>query len=147
MKELNLKKVSFSEGLQHGDRFPYHVNYVERTPDFVASHFGQSMADNVFSIPVSSSSPDSQQWKGPFESPYGYHLVMISRREAGRYPALADVVGQVHQDAQRKQIRQNLDKTYQAIIDTYQVQLSEELNREVMLRSNLTSEKGLSKGS
>jgi len=126
--ELNKNKVAFSEGLQHGDRFPYHVNYVERTPDFIASHFGQPMADDVFTIPYSNATSDTQTWQGPFESPYGYHLVMLSRREEGKTPALLDVAGQVYQDAQRTQIRENLDKTYQAIINTYSVEISADLN-------------------
>ena len=125
--ELNKNKVSFSEGIQHGNRFPYHVNYVERTPDFVASHFGQSMADSVFAM----ASSDEQQWQGPYESHYGYHLVMLSRHEEGRYPELVDVVGQVYQDAQRVQIRENLDKTYQAIIDTYHVELKDDINLNI----------------
>ena len=130
LTELNKNKVSFSEGLQHGDRFPYHVNYVERTTDFVASHFGKTMAEDVLAIPYTNTSSDEPKWQGPFESPYGYHLVMLSRREEGRYPELVDVAGQVYQDAQREQIRENLDKTYQTIIDTYQVELSEDLQNK-----------------
>lgn len=121
--ELNTNNVSFSQGITHGNRFPFHVNYVERTPDFITSHFGEVMSEKVFSI-----TQDSQQWHGPFQSNYGYHLVMVSKSQAGRHPELTEVVGQVHQDAQRAQIRKNLDKTYQAIIDTYQVELSEELS-------------------
>ena len=33
---------------RHGDRFPYFVNYVERDPQFVRSHFGAPMAEQVF---------------------------------------------------------------------------------------------------
>jgi len=128
LTELNNNKVSFSEGIGHGNRFPYHVNYVERTADFVASHFGKSMADKVFSIPFTNTSTDTQTWQGPFESPYGYHLVMLSQREEGRTPALVDVSGQVFQDAQREQIRDNLDRTYQAIIDTYSVEISDDIS-------------------
>ncbi len=138
---LNKNNVSFSEGMQHGERFPYHVNYVERTPDFIASHFGKPMADEIFAIPFTNTS-DEQEWQGPFESPYGFHLIMLSRREEGRYPELVDVAGQIYQDAQREQIRENLDKTYQTIIDTYQVELSDDLNKEAMeskLPSSVTS--------
>lgn len=127
LKELNKNKVAFSGGIKHGDRFPYHVNYVERTPDFVASHFGKTMADSIFAMPFTNNSSGEAVWQGPFESPYGYHLVMLSRYEEGRFPAIEDVVGQVYQDAQRTQIRENLDKTYQAIIDTYHVEMNEDV--------------------
>ena len=127
LDELNSNKVSFSEGITHGDRFPFHVNYVERTPDFIASHFGETMAQKVFSIPLVTGSLDSQEWHGPLKSNYGYHLVMISQRQQGRSPELTEVIAQVHQDAQRNQIRENLDKTYQSIIETYRVVISEKL--------------------
>ncbi len=48
---LNAENIVFSQAPGHGDRFPFHVNYVERTPAFVASHFGREMADAVFSLP------------------------------------------------------------------------------------------------
>ena len=53
---------------------------------------------------------------------------MLSRHEEGRTPALVDVSGQVFQDAQREQIRENLDRTYQAIIDTYSVEISDDIS-------------------
>ena len=51
LNELNNNNVSFSEGMKHGDRFPFHVNYVERTEEFVASHFSKAMASEIFAIP------------------------------------------------------------------------------------------------
>jgi len=121
LNELSNNKVSFSEGIKHGDRFPYHVNYVERTPDFIASHFGQAMSDKIFALKSSDMKNITDTWQGPFESEYGMHLVMVNRIEAGRFPALSEVAQQVHQDVQREQIQQNLDKSYQEIIDTYSV--------------------------
>jgi hypothetical protein len=41
--ELNRRSTPFSDAPKHGDRFLYHVNYVERTPEYVASHFGPPM--------------------------------------------------------------------------------------------------------
>ena len=48
LAELNEQQVPFSDAPRHGDRFPYFVNYVERDPQFVASHFGAPMAEQVF---------------------------------------------------------------------------------------------------
>ncbi len=119
LAELNRDRVPFSEGIKHGNRFPYHVNYVERTPDFIASHFGQGMSDEIFNIEGS-----SNVWLGPFESKYGFHLVMVNRLEEGRYPTLAEVSERVQQDVQREQIQNNLENSYKAIIDTYTVTTS-----------------------
>ena len=38
--ELNQQKAPFTDAVKHGSRFLYHTNYVERSADFVASHFG-----------------------------------------------------------------------------------------------------------
>ncbi|MDH3849107.1 MAG: peptidylprolyl isomerase, partial [Gammaproteobacteria bacterium] len=50
LAELNDANVPFSESTRHGERFLYNVNYVERTEDFVASHFGRAMAAAVFEL-------------------------------------------------------------------------------------------------
>jgi len=127
LQDLNKSKTPFVEAIQHGDRFPFHVNYVERTPDLIASHFSEAMSQQIF---VLNPGPANQEgvWRGPYTSNYGVHLVMVSRREEGRFPALTEVVSQVFQDAQRQQIRKSLDNTYQAIIDTYAVEISGDLN-------------------
>ena len=53
---------------------------------------------------------------------------MVSRLEEGRFPKLVEVVSQVHQDAQHQQTRKSLDDAYQAIVETYTVELSADLN-------------------
>jgi len=50
LAELNGQRVPFSNATRHGDRFPYFVNYVERGPQFVISHFGAPMAEAVFAL-------------------------------------------------------------------------------------------------
>ena len=116
LHELKENNVPFSQGAQYGERFLYHVNYVERTPDFIASHFGQSLSDQVFALKTV-----GDIWQGPFESEYGIHLIMVNRMEKGRFPSLTDVSEQVYQDVQREQIQSNLEESYKAIIDTYSV--------------------------
>ena len=58
LAELNEQVVQFSDAPRHGERFPYFVNYVEREPTFVASHFGGPMAKAVFEL-----EPD-RRWHG-----------------------------------------------------------------------------------
>ena len=115
---LNETNVAFNDGSRHGDRFLYHSNYVERVPEFVASHFGGSMAQSVFDL-----TPSDRQWYGPFESPYGFHLVMLTHKEEGRYPDLDEIRARVQDDAQRAFIRDQSEAAIQAIIDGYDVRL------------------------
>jgi len=120
LSELKGNNVPFSQGSQYGERFPYHVNYVERTPDFIASHFGQTMSDEIFRLKTI-----DDTWQGPFKSEYGAHLIMVNRIEKGRFPSLTDVSEQVYQDVQREQIQRNLEGSYKAIIDTYSVRVED----------------------
>jgi hypothetical protein len=116
LAELNAAKVAFAEAPGHGDRFPYFLNYVERDPEFVASHFGPRMAEEIFAL-----EPDAASWRGPLESPYGYHLVLLTRKVEGRYPDLEEVRERVRSDAEQAEIDTMQDKAIQAIVDTYEV--------------------------
>jgi hypothetical protein len=116
LAELNRDQVHFSNAPRHGDRFPFFVNYVERDPQFVASHFGPAMAEAVFNL-----EPNDAGWRGPFESEFGLHLVMLTKKVAGRYPELAEIERIVREDAEREAIGQQKDEAIQAIVDTYEV--------------------------
>ena len=121
LAELNADGVRFSDAPRHGDRFPFFLNYVERDPQFVVSHFGPPMAEGVFSLEA-----DDSRWQGPFESEYGAHVVMLARKVEGRYPDLAEVEAAVRDDAQREEIAAQKDKAIQAIVDTYEIRRSYE---------------------
>lgn len=116
LAELNRDRVPFSEAPRHGDRFPYFVNYVERTPAFVASHFGTPMTEALLKL-----EQDEATWKGPFESAYGVHLVLLTKSQAGRYPELAEVEDLVRQDVERAMKDALNDQAIQAIVDTYEI--------------------------
>ncbi len=116
LEELNGRQVQFSDAPRHGDRFPYFVNYVERDPQFVVSHFGTAMAQSVFEL-----EPSEATWHGPFESEYGMHLVLLTRKTEGRYPELAEIEAGIRDDAEREAIAALKDKALQAIVDTYEV--------------------------
>jgi len=119
--ELNRTNTHFSEAPRHGERFLYHVNYVERTPDFVRSHFGNAMAEAVFSLPA-----DEETWVGPFDSPYGVHVVMVTANEPGREPELEEIRDQVVEDAKRNMIRQRTERAIDDIVEEYDVRVAYE---------------------
>ena len=118
LAELNREGVHFSDAAAHTDRFPYHLNYVERTRDFVASHFGPEMTADLFQLEAS-----EQTWYGPLESPYGVHLVMATSIESGRRPGLEEIRGRVVEDARQASVREATDAAVQAIIDSYDVRI------------------------
>lgn len=119
LAELNSAQTPFTAAPNHGDRFPYFLNYVEREPEFVASHFGQQMAVELFEL-----EPADDRWQGPFKSPYGYHVIMLTKRVDGRYPELEEMRDRVTLDAERTEIEAMQDEAIQAIVDTYEVRRS-----------------------
>ena len=118
---MNKKRALFSDAPGHGDRFLYHVNYVERTPEFVASHFGVPMAKAVFEL-----EPDDEIWKGPFQSPYGAHVVMVSNSQPGRDPTLDEIKGRIVDDAQRADVRERTEGVINDIVESYDVRIEYE---------------------
>ena len=93
LSELNGRGVAADEAARYGDRFPYHVHYVERSREEIAGHFGQAFAEALFS-----EAPSSAGWQGPFRSAYGWHLVLVRERTAARLPDFSEVRIQVEQE-------------------------------------------------
>jgi len=118
LAQLNRDGVPFTDAPQHGDRFLYHVNYVERTPDYVASHFGVPMTQALFEL-----QPSDFIWRGPFDSPYGVHLVMLTTNEPGRDADLSEIEGRVREDARRAMIRERTEVSIAEIVGTYDVRI------------------------
>ncbi|MEM7436937.1 MAG: peptidylprolyl isomerase [Myxococcota bacterium] len=116
--ELNANHVHFSDAPKHGDRFLYHVNYVERTPEFVASHFGPEMTGALFK-----QHPDETTWLGPFDSSYGVHLVMLTANRAGRDAVIEEVKERVVEDAKMALTRERLTDAIDDIVDAYDVRV------------------------
>ncbi len=122
VNELNANDVPFHESLQHGDRFFYHVNYVEKEADEIASHFGQTMQEAVFALEA-----DDTKWHGPYPSQYGYHVVMVAKQLAGYNPPLDEVKGRVAQDLVQARLEEELGKATKAIVESYDVKVASDV--------------------
>jgi len=122
LPELNAAGVPFEEASMHGDRFPYFVNYVERPPQLIASHLGGDVAEALFQLPA-----NENLWHGPFESRFGFHLVLITRQEPERAPSFAEVRDRVAADAQAERAREQTEAAIQDIMARYDVVVSPDL--------------------
>ena len=134
LAELNRQSTPFSDAPKHGDRFLYHVNYVERTPDYVSSHFGPVMAKAIFEL-----EPNDFVWRGPFDSPYGVHLVLLITNEPGRDPELSEIEGRVREDWRRSTIRQETEEAIADIVDAYDVRVTYERDPKPRASSEVAS--------
>ena len=78
------------------------------------------MAAAVFEL-----EPDDRRWHGPFESAYGQHLVMLTKRTDGFYPSLEEISDSVREDALRIKLDEQNDRAVRAIVDTYDVRMGD----------------------
>ena len=122
LERLMNEGKSFGDAARYGDRFPYLVNYVERTPDYVASHFGERLAGQVFAL-----EPSKTIWRGPFESAYGLHVVMVVANHRRRWPRLEEIADHVRADAERARSEQGMQNATRALLKNYTVNIHGDL--------------------
>ena len=122
LRELNDGPVPFEESSAHGDRFPYFVNYIERPPQLVASHFGGEMSEALFQLPI-----DATSWRGPYESRFGTHLVLVTNQQPERMPDFDEVRERVAADAQAARDRALTDAAIDEIVSRYTIVIGADL--------------------
>jgi hypothetical protein len=67
--------------------------------------------------------PNEFVWQGPFDSPYGVHLVLLTTNEPGREPELAELEGRVREDARRAMVREETEAAIADVVDAYEVRV------------------------
>lgn len=124
LNTLQRDNVAFDRALQYGDRFLYHTNYVQRTPEFIAVHFDENFSQTVFADTVS-----LEQWQGPIQSQHGWHLVYISQRSPARDAEFEEVRGPVLLDYQRQREAELKQENLDQLISDYQLVIDSDLQR------------------
>ena len=125
LRELDDGPVPFEESSAHGDRFPYFVNYIERPPQLVASHFGGEMTEALFQLPI-----DATSWRGPYESRFGTHLVLVTNQQPERMPGFDEVRERVAADAQAARDRALTDAAIDEIVSRYTIVIGGDLQTD-----------------
>lgn len=113
--QLNSEQVPFEQAGQYGDRFFFLRNYVERSDRLVADHFGADMGTQIFSA------EPAPVWTGPFQSKYGFHLVMMRGKQPAQTLPLESVISQVIADLERDRLDAARLTAYQRAADNYTV--------------------------
>jgi hypothetical protein len=113
---LTKASARFEDATGKGDRFPFLTNYVERTPDYVASHFGSEFAAALVAL-----SPSKTTWQGPIRSAYGEHIVLLTERTAASYPDFETVRGAVERDYLDAQSRAERARMLDGLRSRYRV--------------------------
>lgn len=118
LSRLNRERVGFDGALALGDRFLYDRLYVDRTLDEIRSHFGETMAATVASIPVATA-----EWSGPYRSDHGLHLVLLTGRSESRLPTLDEVADTLREALRREKREIALERGVQGIVSRYPIEL------------------------
>lgn len=107
--------IGFEQSAQHGDRYPFLQNYVERTREFVANNFSADFVAQLDQL------RPGDTWQGPFASRYGWHLVMLRARTDPFTPALAAIRPRVLDDYRYEALARSRQDAEQRVISEYAV--------------------------
>jgi len=119
LAKLNDEKIPFTKAGQYGDRFPYHLNYVERARASVVSHFGEEAAKAIFSV-----TPSDAIWYGPLTSEFGSHLVLIIKRADRRQQSFDEVKSRIKDELTRRRIEEETEQALAGITKTYTIKVA-----------------------
>ena len=117
LAELKKAKAGFNDATAYGDRFLFHKNYVDRTDDYIQSQLGDEIADAIFDPAAL-----LEEWRGPFRSPYGEHLVYVAARAPSSLPPLGDILDVVKSDLMEERRQEAIENAVEAIVAKYQVE-------------------------
>ncbi len=113
--KLNKNQVPFEDASLFGDRYIYSRNYIDRTRDFISSHFGEDFQQVLFKLRA------GNKWQGPFQSDYGAHLVLLKKKTPSRLPELSEVAQMVLSDVQRDQQLAMKREAITALVNKYTI--------------------------
>jgi PPIC-type PPIASE domain len=116
--ELNRTHAGFNDAPRYTDRFAFMQNYVERTPDYIASQFGAQFMQALEQLPVGTG-----VWQGPLRSDQGWHLVLLTAHAPGRLPTVDEIRDRLVDDLKRDRAAARQEQAVQALIHQYRVEL------------------------
>jgi parvulin-like peptidyl-prolyl isomerase len=118
LEKLNAESAGFNDATAMGDSFPFLRNYVDRTFEYIASHFGYE-----FVAELEQAQPSETRWQGPFQSVYGWHVVMLTESAERTYPTLDEVRDDVERDYETERTNAALAKLTESIRNEYTVEV------------------------
>jgi len=117
---VRAEQLQFAQALGRGDHFPFHKNYIEKSQQVIASHFGSAAAKQLFAG-LDGGQWQLAEWFGPIESAYGWHLFLVDRYSPSQLPSFNDVYDNIALDYRREAEATLQNHAIEAIIDQYDV--------------------------
>ena len=110
------QSIAFNKSSQHGDRFLYHTQYVDRDINFIIGHFGEGFASTI-----TQTSSDKSKWNGPIKSMHGYHFVLLTHKKEKGLPEFKDIESTIKEDYKIVYENNSKEKLIKEILDEYNV--------------------------
>ncbi len=117
LETLRTAKAGFNDATRYGDRFLFHKNYVDRTKDYIASQLGSDVEQAVFAEDGA-----LDEWRGPYQSQYGEHLIFVTARAPARLASLDEIKTVVKSDLAEERRQQAIDRAIDEMIAKYPVE-------------------------
>lgn len=114
LADLRNGRVAPEDALPFGDRFAYQRNYAGASKALLEPEVGPAVARAAFEVPVG-------QWAGPFQSPLGWHLLLVTRRQAPSTPPLDAIYADVARDAQAARRTRRGEEAIRQLLAEYRV--------------------------
>lgn len=97
-----------------GDRTMIQQDFIMVRQSEIARSFGEDFSRKLISL-------EQGRWQGPFPSGLGGHLVLITDRQEGRLPELAEVRALVERDYLVQRRKELKDLAYEKLLQSYEV--------------------------
>ena len=118
---LNAESIRPDGAATHGDPFLYPADLPPRSEREFTKTFGPMFAAEVIELV-----PEPPDWRGPFESAYGMHVVWGHERTEARLPALEEVERELREAVFEEKGREELRRTTEELRRSYTVQRADE---------------------
>lgn len=119
LTELNRQRTPFEDAGLHGDHFLYQRNCVACAPDQTASLFGASFARQLFAPGLA-----TDRWLGPFESEFGFHLVLLTDRKESGPATLEEARPRVTEEVRRFLAEQQKQAAIEQLVARYRIKVT-----------------------
>lgn len=97
-----------------GDPTMLPMELVLNSADNITRLFGKSFSENLLQV-------EPGDWAGPVRSSYGFHLVFVRERIAGRDPALSEIREVVEREWTAKRRKEFKEETYKKLRERYTI--------------------------
>ena len=98
-----------------GDPFMLRSSYAERSSKEIGRLFGEQFATTLPELEA------IEQWQGPLESAYGYHIVALDKKTAAFDPSLDEIRDRVQVDYLTTQRQRQNESLYREMRAKYQI--------------------------